>query len=210
MFGRTRMKKSPSSQGDMAFSRPLMLLLALALTPAANASPIPANLRQPLTLPRASGPPLTAQAEPQRDQAIPASTDGPSEVDATAELAKQAQNPIANLISLPLQKNTIFGAGPQGERTLNVLNIQPVIPVPLSKDLLLITRTIVPVINQPTSPTGRESLFGMGDINPQFYFSPQTRSPITWGVGPTYVLPTATQESWARGNGVLDQQRWWL
>jgi len=122
----------------MAFTRPLMLLLALALTPAANASPIPANLSQSLTLPRASPPPppppLTAQAEPQRDQAIPASTDGPSEVDATAELAKQAQNPIANLINLPLQNNTIFGAGPQGERTLNVLNIQPVIQVPLSKD----------------------------------------------------------------------------
>jgi hypothetical protein len=125
----------------------------------------------------------------------------PSEEDATAELAKAAQNPIANLISLPLQNNTIFGVAPQGERSLNVVNIQPVIPVPLSKDLLLITRTIVPVINQPTSPTGRESLFGIGDINSQFYFSPRTRSKITWGVGPTFVLPTATQE-------VLGQGKW--
>lgn len=66
---------------------------------------------------------------------------------------------------------------------------------------MLITRTIAPVINQPTSPTGRESLFGMGDINPQFYFSPRTRSPITWGVGPTFVLLKATLE-------VLGQGQW--
>jgi hypothetical protein len=183
----------------MAFTRPLMLLLASALTPAAIASPIPANLRQPLTLEKDSGPVITAQAEPQSDQAIPPPSREPSEEEATAELAKAAQNPIANLISLPFQNNTIFGVGPQGERTLNVLNIQPVIPVPLSKDLLLITRTIVPVINQPTSPTGRESLFGLGDINPQFYFTPLTKSRITWGVGPSFVLPTATQEALGQG-----------
>ncbi|MCP9889370.1 hypothetical protein KBY96_15750 [Cyanobium sp. ATX 6A2] len=90
-----------------------------------------------------------------------------SDEEGAAELVKAAQNPIANLVSLPFQNNTLFGVGPQGESTLNVLNIQPVIPVPLSKNLLLVTRTIVPVINQPTSPTGRESLSSLGDINPK-------------------------------------------
>lgn len=201
MFGQIRMKTPPSSQGEMALTRPLMLLMALALTPAANASPIPANLRQPLTINRDLVPVTTAQAEPQSDPVIPQSMGKVSESEATEDLAKAAQNPISNLISLPLQNNTIFGVGPQGERTLNVLNIQPVIPVPLSKSLLLVTRTIVPVINQPTSPTGRQSEFGLGDINPQFFFTPLTNSRITWGVGPTIVLPTATQD-------VLGQGKW--
>ncbi|WP_157665273.1 hypothetical protein [Cyanobium sp. NIES-981] len=95
----------------------------------------------------------------------------PTASDAAA-LAKEAQNPIANLISLPFQNNTNFGAGPAGEGTPNVLNIQPVIPVPLSKRLLLVTRTIVPVINQPAAATGQASAFGLGDINPQFYLGP--------------------------------------
>jgi hypothetical protein len=64
---------------------------------------------------------------------------------------------------------------------------------------MLITRTIVPLISQPLSPSGRESKFGLGDINPQFYFSPITKSKITWGIGPTFVLPTATDQSLGQG-----------
>lgn len=137
-----------------------MLLLAWALTPTANASPIPVSLRQPLSIDRDSVPAATAQGEPQSDPVIPRSMGKDSDEEGAAELDKAAQNPIANLVSLPFQNNTLFGVGPQGESTLNVLNIQPVIPVPLSKNLLLVTRTIVRVINQPTSPTGRESLSG--------------------------------------------------
>jgi hypothetical protein len=65
-----------------------------------------------------------------------------------AELAKAASNPLASLISVPFQNNTSFGIGGY-ERTSNVLNIQPVIPISLSKSLNLITRTIVPVISAP-------------------------------------------------------------
>lgn len=71
--------------------------------------------------------------------------------------------------------------------------------MPLSKDLLLVTRTIVPYIYQPTSATGNEGEFGLGDINPQFYFTPQTNSNVTWGVGPTFVLPMATQSVTGQG-----------
>jgi hypothetical protein len=172
--------------------KPSILLLALALAPAAIASPYPASriktaepstipvpLRQAVTLDQGPTPASLAQAEPQSDPAMTAPNGGPSEEEKTRELAKQAQNPIANLISLPFQNNTTFRVGPQEERTQNVLNIQPVIPLPLSKDLLLVTRTIFPVINQPTSPTGRESLFGLGDINPLLYFVPRTNSKIT-------------------------------
>jgi hypothetical protein len=104
------------------------------------------------------------------------------------------------LISVPFQNNTNFGVGPL-DRTQNVLNIQPVIPVSLSDDLLLITRTIVPIIYQPEPPTGGGGTFGLGDMNPQFYFSPKTSSNITWGVGPTFLLPTATSQ-------VLGQGKW--
>jgi hypothetical protein len=64
------------------------------------------------------------------------------------ELAKLAQNPVANLITVPFQNNTNFNVGPQSG-TQNVLNIQPVIPFSLSKDWNLITRTILPMITQP-------------------------------------------------------------
>lgn len=91
------------------------------------------------------------------------------------------------------------------------------IPVPLSKDLLLVTRTIVPLVSQPTAgidPTTQElrpgnPTFGLGDINPQFFFVPKTGSNLTWGVGPTFLLPTATNDvlgtgKWGAGpNGVV-------
>lgn len=122
---------------------------------------------------------------------------------ATDELAKQSQNPIANLVSFPFQVNTNFGAG-QFDRTQNVLNIQPVIPFSLSNNMLLITRVIMPVVYQPLLAPGVGDEFGLGDINPTFFFSPVNSSNVTWGAGPTFVLPTATdstlgQNKWSTG-----------
>jgi hypothetical protein len=151
-----------------------------------------APLLEDSTTPGQSNPAEPTEEIPQND-----STEAAESVE---ELARKAQNPIANLISLPFQNNTNFGVGSL-DRTQNILNIQPVIPVSLSDDLLLITRTIVPIIYQPEPPTGGGGTFGLGDINPQFYFSPKTSSNITWGVGPTFLLPTATSE-------VLRQEKW--
>jgi hypothetical protein len=162
-----------------------------------------------MTLEKDSARAITAQAEPQSDPAIPRSNDGSSESGATEELAKAAQNPISNLISLPFQNNTILGVGPQGERTQNVVNIQPVIPVPLSKNLLLVTRTIVPFIYQPTAPSGNEGEFGLGDINPQFYFRPRTKSTSPWASVPLSFYRPRPSPSLARGNGVRGQPLWW-
>jgi hypothetical protein len=190
-----------------------LLLCAFALAPAAIASThqagpsqesepsaIPPPLRQPVKLDPVS--PAGALTQAPAESELPdskASDDHPEP--RTADLAKESQNPIANLISVPFQNNTTFGAGPSGEGTPNLLNIQPVIPVPLSEELLLVTRTIVPVVNQPASATGQGSAFGLGDINPQFFFSPVSDSKVTWGVGPTFVLPTATDD-------VLGQGKW--
>lgn len=124
-----------------------------------------------------------------------------------SNLSQQAQNPIANLISIPFQHNVNFNVGPF-DQTQYVLNVQPVIPVELSEDWLLVSRVITPLILQPTvdvdtvetngmvtpvlEPGG--SIFGLGDINPSFFFVPQTESNITWGIGPVFQLPTATDD----------------
>ena len=128
--------------------------------------------------------------------------------DATQDLAKQAQNPIADLISVPFQNNTEFNFGPR-ERTLNVLNFQPVIPFKLSARWNLITRTIVPIIHLPSLQKGDSSDNGLGDVNPTFFFATSLAKDVLVGFGPTFSLPTATSddlgtEKWSAGPaGVL-------
>src|SRR5271157_6356268 len=123
------------------------------------------------------------------------------------ELRKAAQNPIASLISVPFQDNWNFGIGPDN-RVQNVLNIQPVIPFSVSKDWNLITRWITPIVYQPLPvpqppgpPNQQTGVFGMGDINPSFFLSPK-KSKVIWGVGPTFVFPTATNTTYL-GQGKL-------
>jgi hypothetical protein len=110
----------------------------------------------------------------------------------TEKLAKETQNPIANLISVPFQNNFNFGIGPN-DATQWLLNIQPVLPISLNKDWNLITRTIVPIINQPSPASGIGSAFGLGDINPTLFLSPANSGKLIWGVGPTMTFPTATE-----------------
>ena len=116
------------------------------------------------------------------------------------DLQKATQNPISSLISVPLQNNTNFGVGPL-DRTQNVLNIQPVIPVRVSEKWNLITRTIVPLIYQPDVTQRNLGVMGLGDINPTFFLSPAKPGKLIWGIGPAFLLPTAT-------NSVLGQGKW--
>ena len=110
------------------------------------------------------------------------------------ELAKAAQNPVADMISLPFQNNTNFGYGPDDD-IQNVLNIQPVVPFHLNENWNLITRTIAPLIYQPEVVEGTGDEFGLGDINFTAFFSPKNPTKgIIWGAGPIFVLPTATDE----------------
>ena len=117
------------------------------------------------------------------------------------QLAKKTQNPLADLISVPFQNNLNFGLGPHN-RAQNVLNIQPVVPFHLTKDLNLITRTIVPIIRQPdlTKNSGNNT-FGLGDINTSLFFSPSKQGKVIWGLGPILQFPTATDE-------VLGTRKW--
>jgi hypothetical protein len=107
------------------------------------------------------------------------------------DLARQSQNPVANLISVPFQNNTNVGLG-QFDRTGNILNIQPVLPTPLSKDLLLINRVILPLAYQPELAPGVGNTFGLGDVFYQGFLSPANTGNFSWGIGPAIVFPTAT------------------
>ena len=113
------------------------------------------------------------------------------------ELAKQTQNPIANLISVPLQNNWYFESGKKSG-TVYVGNIEPVIPIKLNDEWNLITRTIMPIINVPSLFSGTGGATGLGDINPQFYFSTKSGE-LIWGVGPLFTLPTATDKQLGAG-----------
>jgi len=117
------------------------------------------------------------------------------------------QNPIGNLISVPFQNNVNFPIG-QYSRVQDVLNIQPVIPISLNEDWLLITRWITPVVYQPniSVPTGGAN--GLGDLNPSFFLSPARPGKLIWGIGPTFLLPTATdptlgQGKWGAGPSIV-------
>jgi hypothetical protein len=105
------------------------------------------------------------------------------------ELAKMAQNPVANLISVPFQNNTNFNVGPLNG-TQNILNIQPVIPISLNKDWNLITRTILPVITQPGSVPDQGSTTGLGDMQISAFLSPANAVGLIWGAGAIVQAPT--------------------
>lgn len=120
-----------------------------------------------------------------------------SEEEQAAKLAKATQNPLAAMYSLPFQNNTTFNMDPHG-RNLNVLNIQPVIPITLSENLNLINRIITPVITQP-SPILDESSTGLGDTNYSAWISPSKDSKIIWGAGTAMQLPTSTSRDYGSG-----------
>lgn len=107
------------------------------------------------------------------------------------DLAKATQNPVADLISLPLQNNFNFGVGPD-EDMQYVLNIQPVWPFRLGADWNLITRTILPVVYQPEVIPGSGDDFGLGDTTFTGFFAPAKPGKITWGAGPAILIPTST------------------
>ena len=119
------------------------------------------------------------------------------------ELAKKTQNPVSDLISVPFQSNFNFGVGP-GDNLQYVLNIQPVVPFTLTEEWNLITRTIIPLIDQPELAPGFGDEFGLGDVQTSLFFSPAKPGAFIWGLGPVFQFPTATDESlgtekWAAG-----------
>jgi hypothetical protein len=116
----------------------------------------------------------------------------PAAAQTADELAKQTQNPVASLISVPLQGNWDFGLGDR-DAAGTLFNLQPVMPFGISKSTNIILRVIIPLTSQPGS--GTERINGMGDILATAFFSPVKSGRIIWGAGPVFLLPAATNVS---------------
>jgi hypothetical protein len=112
------------------------------------------------------------------------------------DLAQELTNPLADLMTIPIQMNWDRNIGVQNEGRKTQTNIQPVIPFHLSADWNLISRTIVPLIDQNNILPGTGSQFGLGDINLSLFFSPKKPASggLVWGAGPVFLLPTATDD----------------
>jgi hypothetical protein len=110
------------------------------------------------------------------------------------DLAKETQNPVSDLISVPFESNFNFGVGPNDDLQY-ILYVQPVVPFRLSEDWNLITRTIIPLIDQPELGPGVGDVFGLGDIQLSQFLSPAKSGALIWGIGPIFQFPTATDDA---------------
>ena len=144
----------------------------------------------PLLLPAG----VAAQAATSPAPAGQAAAGAPS----ASELAKQTQNPIASLISFPIQGNWDMGVGDR-DATSTLLNVQPVIPFGISKSTNVILRVIMPLTSQPSGADGAR-INGLGDIVLSTFFSPAKSGRVIWGIGPVLLLPSAT-------NGALGTEK---
>jgi hypothetical protein len=148
-----------------------------------------------------SKPPIPDEAPVAPEGTQVATEQTPSAATNSDALRKATQNPVASLISVPVQSNSNFGVNP-GNRTQNVLNIQPVVPVDLSRNWNLIIRWITPIVwqplpNQPSTP--ETGVYGLGDMQPTFFLVPKNTGKLIWGGGPILQLPTATNKALGQG-----------
>ena len=135
-----------------------------------------------------------------------------------AELGSELNNPLADLMIIPVQFNYDQDVGVNDEGWILKTNFQPVVPIQLNDDWNLITRTIIPIIKQKDIAPGSGSQSGLGDTSINLFFSPTkpSSSGIIWGVGPVLVVPTASNDllgtdKWSAGptSLILTQQGPW-
>jgi hypothetical protein len=131
-----------------------------------------------------------------------------SSEDPVAAAKNAAQNPVANVISVPIQGNTGFGVGPYREASNQTL-VEPVIPFRLNENWILISRTIIPLVVRPQISPTQDVKHGLGNMEPQFYLSPAHPGKIMWGVGPQLYLPTASDDVLSvNASGVPIGRKW--
>lgn len=117
--------------------------------------------------------------------------------DQAAELAKKLANPVASLVSVPLQYNSDKYGGANDGASVDRLVVLPVVPVSLNQDWNLITRTIVPLIDQQGFQNPALNQSGLGDTTLSLFLSPKapTAGGWIWGAGPILLLPTASKDA---------------
>jgi hypothetical protein len=123
-------------------------------------------------------------------------------VSGSTELLQKARNPLADLVGFQVQSNFNFNVEP-GKQTEYVFNLQANVPIHLPKDWTLITRTIVPLVDEPGSESGEGHTFGIGDIQPTLFFSPPSSTAFIWGFGPVAQFPSASAMSLGSGKWEL-------
>src|SRR5262245_54097349 len=116
-------------------------------------------------------------------------------------LARQLSNPVADLISLPIQANFDFGAGLDNEGSAITINVQPVIPISINENWNVISRTILPIGYRDYLPLPDGDTFGIGDITQSLFFSPKHPGAhgLIWGAGPVFLIPTASDDMLGAG-----------
>jgi len=130
-----------------------------------------------------------------------------------AELATKLSNPVASLVSVPFQMNWDHEVGSDRSGHKFTLNVQPVIPAKLSDDWNLISRIIVPIVDQHNPSIGDGSQRGLGDITGEFFFVPSALNQHgrIFGFGPAVLVPTSTDfisaDKWALGPAVVIAQQ---
>ena len=123
--------------------------------------------------------------------------------DTLVDDARQLTNPFADRIIVPFNNNPDFGIGGDNDSWRYTLTIQPVIPIHLSEKWNIISRTVLPIVHQDL---GTQEDTGLGDTQQSFFLSPTHEGVLGWfwGVGPIFLLPTATrdrlgEELWGAG-----------
>ncbi|MBY0500754.1 MAG: neuromedin U [Alphaproteobacteria bacterium] len=116
----------------------------------------------------------------------------------TEQVMINSQNPLSDLFHFPFQNNFNFGFDHKNQPQL-LTNIQPIIPVKLNHDIKLVLRPILPVLYQVDTWRPKKHVFGLGDFNPELFFTTTKGSKIMWGVGPAFLFPTATSKQLGSG-----------
>ena len=122
----------------------------------------------------------------------------PASAQDAESLVREAKNPFADVTNLQFFYDANLGLEP-GNRTQQVLTVQPLIPFAVSPNWSIITRTILPFISQPGAAPGEVGMHGVGDTQFSAFLSPARTGSLVWGIGPVFQLPTATNEALGQG-----------
>lgn len=109
------------------------------------------------------------------------------------EIAKKLANPIANMISVPLQYQFSRGVGKNQGGSEQTLLFQPVVPFNLGGGDTFVVRPIVTGVRETNiqGPNGLSaSGYGIAGVTVESFYAPNTNSSWIWGIGPYAQSPS--------------------